>query len=134
MWTTGKVRLQVAQPQDLEVLVAMMRDSYLAEGRSFDDEARKKISELISNPKLGRAWLLSRRKEVIGFLIVSIYEGWDDRKLGVLVDEFYVHPRSYSEEICSIARDAVLRLCRELGVHVQYRKLGRQWYVLTTWI
>jgi hypothetical protein len=129
-----KTRMRVAGPADLPVLLEIMRESRICDDVPFDSEdATVAISELIFNPERGRVWFFDRHGVVLGYLIVRICKGETIGHNGILVDEFYVRPRSSGKELIAMALEVVAHFCQEIDVRAYHQPLG-QAYLLTTWM
>ncbi|HKU46700.1 MAG TPA: hypothetical protein VJQ58_07435 [Burkholderiales bacterium] len=68
----------MAEPGDVEAIVALMRGYYDQDGYTFvEDEARAAALMLMGDPALGRLWVAREGKTVVGYVAVAL--GFRDR-------------------------------------------------------
>lgn len=82
------------QPQDLPVLLSMMR--HLAEqppALPFDESGlRAPWEKFLIHPELGRAWLVQYREMTIGYVILTLGFSFEYRGVDSFIDELYIEP------------------------------------------
>ena len=72
----GEASLVVAQLSDLRTLVELIAQYYKFDGIRFERSiVRKAVRALLSDPSIGRAWIIRAGKEDIGYCILTF--GYD---------------------------------------------------------
>jgi len=148
-----KVILRDASTEDLDLLVALMREMQGDDPWSceFTDRgAREAASNLLRNPALGRFWMICLDQEIVGYIVLSFdYSLEYGGKCG-WVDEFFVRQEYRGRGIGSQALQFFADRARGLGartVHLGvrrgnpaidlYRRAGfkeHDAYVMTKWL
>jgi ribosomal protein S18 acetylase RimI-like enzyme len=141
-----------ATAQDLDALVALMREFYAHEGIDFDpDVARAAMHGLLEDPSRGRAWLVVDAEGPAGYVALTL--GWSLEYGGrdAFLDEIFLAERLRGRRLGERAIDLALEACRALGVralHLEvarvnapaqslYRRLGfldHDRYLMTKWL
>jgi hypothetical protein len=63
---------RLAQPPDLALLHAFMREFYAIDGYPFEEQdARAALLRLIGDDSLGRVWLIMLGDEPVGYLVLA---------------------------------------------------------------
>lgn len=123
-----KVTLRDASTEDLDQLVALMREMQADDPWSCeftDHHAREAAENLLHNPSLGRIWMIHLGSEVVGYIVLSFdYSLEYGGKCG-WVDEFFVRKGNRGKGIGSEALRFFAERARELGartVHLGVRR------------
>jgi len=118
--------LRPATPADLEAVLALHRAFFAEDGYPFrEEESRANLAWLLSDPRLGRLWVMDEEGEVIGYLLLAFGFSLEFRGRDAFVDELYVAPghrgRGHGKRALAVAADA----CRELGVRALHLEVER---------
>ncbi len=148
-----KVTLREASTEDLDLLVALMREMQVDDPWSCeftDQHAREAVQNLLRDSSLGRIWMICLGSDVVGYIVLSFdYSLEYGGKCG-WVDEFFVRREHRGKGIGSQALQFFAERSRELGartVHLGvrrgnpaidlYRRAGfkeHDAYVMTKWL
>jgi GNAT superfamily N-acetyltransferase len=118
--------IRTAGASDLPLLGELMAEFHAESGYPLDAElAGAALRELVSNPALGRVWLIAQGPEVLGYVAVSFgfsleYYGRDG-----IVDELFVRPAHRGAGLGARALEAVEEACRELGLRALHLEVER---------
>ena len=85
--------MQEAVLGDVRTLVELMTEFY-AESSYVLDRARAAaaFTALLSDPRLGRVWLIEQTAAVVGYVVVTFVYGMEYGGLMAFVDDFFVRP------------------------------------------
>jgi GNAT superfamily N-acetyltransferase len=119
--TVPPLEIRTAAPSDDAMLLASIRAYFEYDGIAFDEEkVGAGLRELLSDPRLGRAWLLELRDgakiEHVGYAIAGF--GFDlefGGRMATLTDLF-VEPGHRGKRLGLRALEAIERECRALGL------------------
>lgn len=111
------INYRVATIADLSILLELVQEFHKTERLSFDEIVdRKVLVKLLSDPALGRLWLIQRENEVIGYIIITFGYSLEYRGRDAFIDEFYLRSQYRRQGIGTqtlvFAEDA----CRSLDV------------------
>jgi ribosomal protein S18 acetylase RimI-like enzyme len=144
--------LRPATPADLEAVLALHRAFFAEDGYPFrEEESRANLARLLSDPGLGRLWVMDTEGEVVGYLLLAFGFSLEFRGRDAFVDELYVAPGHRGRGLGKRALALATEACRELGVralhleverykegaHELYRRSGfvdHDRYLMTKWI
>lgn len=117
--------MREAGPGDVPALVALMRAFYAESGYVLAEErAASAFRELLQRPDRGRVWLIGRRGEVAGYVVVTFVFAMEHGGLAAVVDDFYVGPEARGEGLGKGALAAVRHVCEDLGVRALRVEVG----------
>jgi len=123
-----KVTLRDASTEDLDLLIALMREMQADDPWSceFTDEgARDAAQNLVKNPSLGRIWMICLGGEVVGYIVLSFdYSLEYGGKCG-WVDEFFVRREHRGKGLGSQALQFFADRARELGARTAHLGVRR---------
>jgi ribosomal protein S18 acetylase RimI-like enzyme len=141
-----------AEASDIELLVVFMRDFYIHEAMTFDEQrTRQTLQRLIGNPSFGRVFLLEFAGEKVGYTVLTFGFSLEFHGRDAFVDELYIVAEHRGRGIGKQALDFLADVCRNESIaalhlevdHVNtiaqevYRKQGFQdhnRYLLTRWV
>ena len=117
--------MREAGPGDVAQLVGLMRAFYAESGYVLAEErAAAAFRELLGRPDRGRIWLIGRRGEVAGYVVVTFVFAMEHGGLAAVVDDLYVRPEARGEGLGKGALAAVRRVCEDLGVRALRVEVG----------
>jgi ribosomal protein S18 acetylase RimI-like enzyme len=93
MSSTRAHRFRQAGLDDLEALLALVRDFTATQDYPFDEPAsRRALRELLGAPALGRAWLLDLDGAAVGYVVLAFGFSIEHAGRDAFIDEIYVQP------------------------------------------
>jgi GNAT superfamily N-acetyltransferase len=116
---TNKAGLKLASLKDVCLLMGLIRDYYTFDQILFrEEEIRQGLKALLGRPRLGKAWLILRRKRPVGYIVVTF--GFDLEFGGrqATVTEFFVQPEHRGKGLGRMALGYVEEFVRRRGVQV----------------
>jgi ribosomal protein S18 acetylase RimI-like enzyme len=141
-----------AGASDIARLLAFMRDFYIHEALTFDEEvARRALQQLIGNPSFGRVFLLAFTGEKVGYTVLTFGFSLEFHGRDAFVDELYIEAKHRGRGIGKQVLGFLAEVCRAEGIgalHLEverantiaqevYRKQGfkdHDRYLLTKWL
>jgi GNAT superfamily N-acetyltransferase len=110
--------LKPADMSDVPALLELMREFYADQEMKFSEAvAQAGLRELITNPKLGRVFLLGADARLVGYFVLTFCYSLEFRGRFALLDELYVREpfrrRGFSREVIARAE----AVCREEGIN-----------------
>lgn len=133
------VAYRIATSKDVDVLLELVQEFHQIENLPFNSVLdRVSLQQFLSNPALGRVWLITERDQVIGYVAVTFSYSIEFRGLGAYIDELYLRSDYRGKGIGSRTLKFVEQFCRSqhiasiaLSVHDDneraykvYRKAG----------
>ncbi|MBY0508130.1 MAG: GNAT family N-acetyltransferase [Bryobacteraceae bacterium] len=112
-----KLNLRKGEPDDLEVLLAMMCELYANDGVPFHAErSRQATRQLMQEPRAGAIWLLEIGEATIGYVVMTIgfsleVGGWHG-----FIDELFVDAPHRGSGIGTAAVRHLESECARLGM------------------
>jgi GNAT superfamily N-acetyltransferase len=102
---------------DVRTLVELMAEFYAESGYVLDrGRADAAFTALLSDPRLGRVWLIEQAAAAVGYVVVTFVYRMEYGGLMAFVDDFFVRPAYRNSGLgtatLAVARDA----CALLGV------------------
>src|SRR4051794_31720964 len=82
---------RLAQPSDLALLLAFMREFYAIDGYPFEEQdARAVLLRLIGDDSLGRVWPIMLGDEPVGYLVLAFGYSLEYRGRDAFIAELFV--------------------------------------------
>lgn len=143
---------KLAAPDDIEALIAMMREFYAHEGLAFDEAiARRASLGLIGDERFGRVFLIILAGELAGYAVLAFGYSLEFHGRDAFVDELYLRDEYRGQGIGKGALRFLTEVCAAEGVnalHLEverantpaqsvYRKFGfedHDRYLMTKWL
>jgi len=141
-----------ATSDEIEMLVAMMRELYAYDGLAFDEAiARRALMGVIDNETFGRVFLIRLGNEVAGYAVLTFGYSLEFHGRDAFVDELYLRNKYRGRGIGKRALQFLTEVCANEGVsalHLEverentsaqavYRKFGfedHDRYLMTKWL
>ena len=141
-----------ARPADAERLMPLLREFYDYDHIPLDEPAaRRALSQLLSDARLGRVYLIAAGEELIGYLVVTFGFSLEFKGRDAFVDELFLRAEFRGQGIGRRALAVAEETCRAEGVgalHLEverantgaqevYRRAGfkdHDRYLLTRWL
>jgi GNAT superfamily N-acetyltransferase len=143
---------RLAEPGDVDAILAMMRGYYEQDGYTFvEAEARSAALALIQDPHLGRLWVTCDGDAVVGYVAVALGFSFEYRGREAFVDELFIAASHRGRGLGAKALEVAENYCREMGVNALHLEveghreraleLYRRWgfadfdrYLMTKWL
>jgi len=119
--------LRLAAPQDVPVLLELMRAFYLEDDHPFlEEKARAALLGLVREPAHGRVWLIEEDGAIVGYAAVTF--GYSLEFLGrdAFVDELFVRPEKRGAGLGRFALEHAEAECRAAGIGALHLEVGRR--------
>jgi ribosomal protein S18 acetylase RimI-like enzyme len=141
-----------ATSNEIEMLVAMMRELYTYDGLAFDESiARRALMGVIDNETFGRVFLIRLENDVAGYAVLTFGYSLEFHGRDAFVDELYLLDEYRGRGIGKRALQFLTEVCANEGVsalHLEvdrentsaqavYRKFGfedHDRYLMTKWL
>jgi len=108
---------RLAQLADLEAVLALHRDFFAEDHYNFrEEETRANLTLLLSDPSLGRVFVLEEGGVPTGYLVLTFGFSLEFSGRNAVVDELYVAPAHRGHGHGTRALAAAEELCRKLGI------------------
>jgi GNAT superfamily N-acetyltransferase len=102
---------------DVRTLVELMAEFYAESGYVLDrGRADAAFTALLSDPRLGRVWLIEQASAAVGYVVVTFVFGMEYGGLMAFVDDFFVRPAFRNSGLGTAALAAARDACAMLGV------------------
>ena len=120
------LQFRVAQSDDQEDVLDMMRDFYAIDGYPFDRvRSRKNFLTLIADESLGRLWIIMDELETIGYLVLAFGFSFEYGGRDAFIDELYLKAGYRGRGIGGEVIDFVSREAKALGVYALHLEVER---------
>ena len=102
---------------DVRTLVESMAEFYAESGYVLDrGRADAAFTVLLSDPRLGRVWLIEQAAAAVGYVVVTFVYGMEYGGLMAFVDDFFVRPAFRNSGLGTAALAAARAACAIHGV------------------
>ena len=102
---------------DVRTLVELMTEFYAESDYVLDwARANAAFTVLLSDPRLGRVWLIERAAAEVGYVVVTFVYGMEYGGLMAFVDDFFVRPTFRDSGLGTAALAAARDACSLLGL------------------
>jgi len=109
---------KLAQTGDLDVLMQHMEAFHNFDHADPFDYAPAKaaMAHIVSNPEIGRVWLIQEREETVGYAVLTFSYRLEYRGHYAFLDELYVSESMRGKGIGTAALAFVQASCEQLGI------------------
>lgn len=116
-----------ATPDNIETLIAMMREFYAHEGLAFDEAiARRALQGVIGDDTLGRVFLILLANEVAGYTVLTFGYSLEFYGRDAFVDEIYLRDEHRGRGIGKRALQFLTEVCAKEGVNALHLEVERE--------
>lgn len=119
--------IRPAREADLALLLRMLAEFHREEGYPLDEAAAARaLDALVSDPSLGRLWLVLADGAPVGYVAVAF--GFSLEYLGrdAFIDDLFIRPAFRGRGLGSQVLAAVEPACRALGVRTLHLEVERR--------
>lgn len=75
----------------IDPIVSLMQDFYAIDNYPINfDESKQLFETFIANPDLGKAWLIYKGEEIIGYVILTFVFSFEYKGILAFLDELYI--------------------------------------------
>ena len=85
------VQFKTLKPSEIDTITLMMQDFYAIDNYPIDLEVSKKLfQEFISDEKQGKAWLIYKNDQLVGYVILTFVFSFEYKGRIAFLDELYI--------------------------------------------
>jgi len=115
-----------ASSDEIETLIAMMRDLYAHEGLKFDEAvARRSLQTIIDDKNFGRLFLILVADEIAGYAVLTFGFSLEFHGRDAFVDELYLRQERRGQGIGKRALQFLTEVCAAEGVNALHLEVER---------
>jgi len=119
-------RYRQAMEQDIEAILAMMRQYYAEDGYPLlEPEARAALRDLTRDERLGCVWVAELHGRVVGYLAVTFGFSFEYRGRDAFVDELFIREEARGRGLGREALEIAEAFCRAHGVKALHLEVER---------
>ncbi|PHN08201.1 GNAT family N-acetyltransferase [Flavilitoribacter nigricans] len=113
-----QVNFELAHRQDIPTILGMMERFYQIDGYPFREaKSRHNLNLFLSNPELGRFWLIRVADEVAGYIVLAYGFSFEYGGRDAFIDEFFIEAPYRDRGIGRQTIEFVAEAAVQLGVH-----------------
>lgn len=115
------ITFQNLQQIQIVTIVSMMQDFYAIDNYPFDvAESIQLFETFITNPNLGKAWLIYQEEEIIGYFILTYVFSFEYRGILAFLDELYIKKEHQGKGFGKEAVRFIQKASSQLNVKMLY--------------
>lgn len=115
------ITFQDIQQNQIDVVVTMMQDFYAIDNYPIDIAESKQLFEtFIANPNLGKAWLVCREEEIIGYVILTFIFSFEYKGILAFLDELFIKNKHQGKGFGKQVVRFIQQECSQLNVKMLY--------------
>lgn len=115
------ITFQNLQQSQIDFIVSMMRDFYAIDNYPINIEESKQLFEtFIANSNLGKAWLIYKGEEVIGYVILTFVFSFEYKGILAFLDELYIKNEHQGKGFGKLAVQFIQQVSSQLNVKMLY--------------
>jgi ribosomal protein S18 acetylase RimI-like enzyme len=108
------------------MLLEFMHDLYTLDGYAFiAGKARAALVGLLSNPELGRVWIIEVEGGAVGYVVLAFGYSLEFHGRDAFIDELFVKASHRRQGIGTRALQFCIEVCPGLGVHALHLEVER---------
>lgn len=116
-----KITFKTLEILDIETITALMQDFYAIDNYPIELETTKNLfHEFIKNENLGRSWLISLDKKIVGYLILTFIFSFEYKGRIAFLDELYIVETYRGKGIGNLTLKFIKEQVRLLNVKMMY--------------
>lgn len=118
--------MKKASSQEVERLVELMAEFYAESGYPLNRRrATATFTALVSDPRLGHAWLIQAQGKLAGYVVVVMGYSMEYGGSITYVDDLFIRPAFRRAGLGTEALEFVRSFCTSLGARAIYLEVGR---------
>lgn len=122
-----KIEFRSANPQDIDWLVAAMREFYAIDHYPFDEPlSRLNLEKFIADDTLGRLWLIEAGGKTVGYLVLTFSFSFEFGGRDAFLDELFIDAQARGQGLGAAAMRFVEAQCRRIGVKALHLEVERE--------
>ena len=115
------ITFQNLQKSQIDSIVSMMQDFYAIDNYPIHVEESKQLFEtFIANSNLGKAWLIYKGEEVIGYVILTFIFSFEYKGILAFLDELYINKEHQGKGFGKQAVQFIQQESSQLNVKMLY--------------
>ena len=115
------ITFQNLQKSQIDSIVSMMQDFYAIDNYPIHVEESKQLFEtFIANSNLGKAWLIYKDEEVIGYVILTFIFSFEYKGILAFLDELYIKKEHQGKGFGKQAVQFIQQESSQLNVKMLY--------------
>ena len=115
------ITFQNLQKSQIDFIVSMMQDFYAIDNYPIHVEESKQLFEtFIANSNLGKAWLIYKGEEVIGYVILTFIFSFEYKGILAFLDELYIKKEHQGKGFGKQAVQFIQQESSQLNVKMLY--------------
>ena len=115
------ITFQNLQKSQIDSIVSMMQDFYAIDNYPIHVEESKQLFEtFIANSNLGKAWLIYKGEEVIGYVILTFIFSFEYKGILAFLDELYIKKEHQGKGFGKQAVQFIQQESSQLNVKMLY--------------
>lgn len=124
--TILKINYKNAEIDDINNILKLMREYYAYENIQLDEqEAGKRLEELIKKSELGKIWLIEIDENIEGYIVVTNGFGLEHGR-NVTIDEFYIREDFRGQRIGFRTMQFVEKELHSMGISSIHTEVERK--------
>lgn len=121
------VELALAEVDDLEAILPMVREYHQFDHLEFEEVTIKKLlRSLLENPALGRLWKVRYQEETIGYLLLTFGYSLEYQGRDAFIDEFYLKEHWRTQGLGNQTMELFKKEAQELGLKAIHLEVERK--------
>jgi GNAT superfamily N-acetyltransferase len=117
--------MRPALPEDIPTLVALMSEFYAEAGYDLDRTlAEKAFAAILSDKRLGYAWLIDEQISNVGYIVLTLKFGMEYGGVMACIDDLFVVPQSRNRGLSTAALVEVVGFCKNNGIRAITVEVG----------
>lgn len=118
--------LRLASTDEVDLLVQLIGEFYAESGYPLDEAAaRGAFTQLVTQPELGRVWLVLVVDEPVGYLALTFGFSLEYYGRDAFIDDFYIRPAHRNQGLGSAVLHQVLEEAHRLDVRAVHLEVER---------
>jgi ribosomal protein S18 acetylase RimI-like enzyme len=130
------LKFELANSETIPNVLEMMEDFYSLDDYPFDNEKNEKnLKVFISNPELGRLWLIKFENQIVGYICLTFGFSFEFGGRDAFIDEFFIKAEFRNMGIGQQTMDFIENESKELevkSIHLEvekHNKTGNKLYL-----